>query len=57
MARARPCGVVLVHGIITSRYLLPTVRELARFTRVLVRDLPGFTANDSANESRSAQPG
>jgi pimeloyl-ACP methyl ester carboxylesterase len=33
--------VVLVHGVISSRYLLPTVRELARFTRVLVPDLPG----------------
>ena len=33
--------VVLVHGVISSRYLLPTARELARFTRVLVPDLPG----------------
>ncbi len=36
--------VVLVHGVISSRYLLPTVRELARFTRVLVPDLPGVRA-------------
>jgi pimeloyl-ACP methyl ester carboxylesterase len=33
--------VVLVHGVISRQYLLPTVRELARFTRVLVPDLPG----------------
>lgn len=36
-----PPPVVLVHGVISSRYLLPTVGELARFTRVLVPDLPG----------------
>jgi pimeloyl-ACP methyl ester carboxylesterase len=39
-------GVVLVHGIISSRYLLPTVRELAGVTRVLVPDLPGFGNDD-----------
>ena len=46
----RPCvfvppPVVLVHGVISSRYLLPTVRELARVTRVLVPDLPGVGAH------------
>lgn len=39
MPDVRP--LVLVHGVISSRYLLPAVRELARSTRVLVPDLPG----------------
>lgn len=42
--------MALVHGIISSRYLLPTVRELARFTRVLVPDLPGYRRGDRAKE-------
>jgi pimeloyl-ACP methyl ester carboxylesterase len=42
-------AVVLVHGIISSRYLLPTIRELARFTRVLAPDLPGFKPQDKAS--------
>ncbi len=48
-AQTAASGVVLVHGIISSRYLLPTVRELARLTRVLVPDLPGFGADDPPN--------
>ncbi|HEV3402600.1 MAG TPA: alpha/beta hydrolase [Acidimicrobiales bacterium] len=41
-----PSPVVLVHGIISSRYLLPMVRELARSTRVLVPALPGYGPRD-----------
>jgi pimeloyl-ACP methyl ester carboxylesterase len=39
-------GVVLVHGIVSRRYLEPTVRELAGDTRVLVPTLPGFRRHD-----------
>ena len=46
-----PPPVVLVHGVISSRYLLPTVRELARFTRVLVPYLP-----DVGPDRRSGVP-
>ena len=35
-----------MHGIISSRYLFPTVREIARFTPVLVPDLAGFSPYD-----------
>lgn len=42
---ARPT-VVLVHGLISSRYLLPTVRRLAPWCRLLVPDLPGFGRSD-----------
>jgi pimeloyl-ACP methyl ester carboxylesterase len=35
-------AVVLVHGIVSGRYLLPTGRVLARRYRVLAPDLPGF---------------
>ena len=34
--------VVLLHGIVSSRYLVPTARELARSCQVLAPDLPGF---------------
>lgn len=34
--------VVLLHGIVSSRYLVPTARELARSFRVLAPDLPGL---------------
>lgn len=34
--------IVLVHGIVSSRYLLPTASALARGHRVVVLDLPGF---------------
>ena len=34
--------VVLLHGIVSSRYLVPTARELARSCRVMAPDLPGF---------------
>lgn len=44
-----PPPVVLVHGVISSRYLLPAVRELARFTRVLVPDLPGVGPRHSSS--------
>lgn len=35
-------SVVLVHGIVSSRYLLPTAERLARTHRVVAVDLPGF---------------
>lgn len=35
--------VILVHGlIISSLYMLPTLRRLARFVRVYAPDLPGY---------------
>ncbi len=34
--------VVLVHGLVSTRYLLPTARRLACTFRVLAPDLPGF---------------
>jgi 2-hydroxy-6-oxonona-2,4-dienedioate hydrolase len=40
--RAGAPTVVLLHGIVSSRYLVPTARELARSCRVLAPDLPGF---------------
>lgn len=39
---SRSRTVVLLHGIVSSRYLVPTARELARSCRVLAPDLPGF---------------
>ena len=39
--------VVLVHGIgVSSRYLIPTGEQLARWYPVLVPDLPGFGASE-----------
>ena len=40
-AAGRP-PVVFVHGVVSSRYLLPTADRLARTHRVVVLDLPGF---------------
>ena len=40
--RAGAPTVVLLHGIVSSRYLVPTARELARSCRVVAPDLPGF---------------
>ncbi len=40
-----PPSVVLVHGVVSSRYLLPTAHRLAPAFRVLVPDLPGFGAS------------
>ena len=37
--------VVLVHGVVSSRYLAPTARVLAPSCRVLAPDLPGFGAS------------
>ena len=37
--------VVLLHGIVSSRYLVPTARELARSCQVPAPDLPGFGPN------------
>jgi pimeloyl-ACP methyl ester carboxylesterase len=35
--------VVMVHGlIVSSRYMLPTARALARYARVCIPDLPGY---------------
>ncbi len=35
--------VVMVHGlIVSSRYMLPTARRLARYCRVYIPDLPGY---------------
>ena len=34
--------VILLHGIVSSRYLVPTGRYLARACKVLAPDLPGF---------------
>jgi 2-hydroxy-6-oxonona-2,4-dienedioate hydrolase len=38
--------VVLVHGIVSSRYLLPTASRLARRHAVVAMDLPGFGRSD-----------
>jgi pimeloyl-ACP methyl ester carboxylesterase len=38
--------VVLVHGIVSSRYLLPTASRLARSHAVVAMDLPGFGRSD-----------
>lgn len=39
---------VLVHGLgMSSRYVLPVLRELARTHRVLAPDLPGYGRSDS----------
>src|SRR5947199_1657332 len=36
-------AVVLVHGlVVSSRYMLPTARRLARYCRVCLPDLPGY---------------
>jgi pimeloyl-ACP methyl ester carboxylesterase len=41
-------AVVLVHGlIVSSRYMLPTLRRLARRYRVYAPDLPGFGASEN----------
>jgi pimeloyl-ACP methyl ester carboxylesterase len=45
--RAGPGGpgsptVVLLHGIVSSRYLVPTGRHLARECKIAAPDLPGF---------------
>jgi 2-hydroxy-6-oxonona-2,4-dienedioate hydrolase len=43
VATARPTAVVLVHGlIVSSRYMVPTLKQLARHYRVYAPDLPGF---------------
>ena len=34
--------VVLLHGIVSSRYLVPTARQLAASCRVVAPDMPGF---------------
>ncbi|HEX2272273.1 MAG TPA: alpha/beta hydrolase [Acidimicrobiales bacterium] len=34
--------MVLLHGIVSSRYLVPTARQLAAYCRVVAPDMPGF---------------
>ncbi len=45
-------AVILVHGlVVSSRYMVPTLRQLAPHYRVYAPDLPGF--GKSTNPSRS----
>jgi pimeloyl-ACP methyl ester carboxylesterase len=46
-----PPAVILVHGlVVSSRYMVPTLRQLAPHYRVYAPDLPGF--GKSTNPSR-----
>lgn len=48
--------VVLVHGLgVSSRYLLPTARELAPLFPVFAPDLPGFGASDRPNHALNVE--
>ena len=48
-ATARRPAVVLVHGlIVSSRYMIPTLRHLASHHRVYAPDLPGFGKSEKA---------
>ncbi|MVA76624.1 alpha/beta fold hydrolase [Auraticoccus sp. F435] len=47
--------VVLLPGLGAPFYLLPWVRELARWTRVTVLDLPGFTGGRAASSPSTVE--
>lgn len=45
-------AVVLVHGlVVSSRYMVPTLKRLARDYRVYAPDLPGFGESEKLPDS------
>lgn len=49
--RAGRPPVVLVHGVVSTRYLLPTAEHLARTHPVVAIDLPGFGASTTGRRA------